>query len=234
MTKIYLADPQASTDFMARIYSSFGLTDAEIDLLSSATMKRDYFYTSPMGRRLFQLDLGQLTLSLIGSPNHAMLDDLASKYENGSPLCEDILTLKRINYKHYIDNSAPVDRAVPRKEKINYNTALPETSLQQILPEESKVDKIEVPEKNVSKTSLFLDAVASLPERKRNDGQGRAASAIAGQFGVSVSTVYQARAVLKYGWAELVEELRQGIPVKTAYKKFLKGKEPATSQAQAG
>ena len=71
--------------------------------------------------------------------------------------------------------------------------------------------------------SAFLDAVASLPERKRNDGQGRAADSVARKFGVSVSTVYQARTVLKNGNTELVNALRDGdIPVKTAYKRLYK------------
>ena len=71
--------------------------------------------------------------------------------------------------------------------------------------------------------SAFLDAVASLPKRKKNDGHGRAADAVARKFGVSVSTVYQARTVLKNGNTELVSALRDGdIPVKTAYKRLYK------------
>ena len=73
------------------------------------------------------------------------------------------------------------------------------------------------------KHSVFLDAVAKLPERKKNDGHGRAAEAVARKFGVSVSTVYQARAVLKSGQTKLINALRDGdIPVKTAYKHLYK------------
>ena len=68
-----------------------------------------------------------------------------------------------------------------------------------------------------------MDAVASLPERKKNDGYGRAAEAVSRKFGVSVSTVYQARAVLKSGQTKLINALRDGdIPVKTAYKSLYK------------
>jgi len=49
------------------------------------------------------------------------------------------------------------------------------------------------------KYSAFLNDVASLPERKKNDGKGRAANAVAEKYGVSVSTVYQARTVIKNG-----------------------------------
>ncbi|MDR0457057.1 MAG: hypothetical protein LBH20_10295 [Treponema sp.] len=58
LTKIYLADPSAQTPVMRDVYLSFELSDSEISLITNARMKRDYFYTSPAGRRLFQLDLG--------------------------------------------------------------------------------------------------------------------------------------------------------------------------------
>jgi len=73
------------------------------------------------------------------------------------------------------------------------------------------------------KHSAFLDAVAALPERKKNDGQGRAAYSVALKFGVSVSTIYQMRTILKNGQMELVNALRnRDIPVKTAYKRLYK------------
>jgi type IV secretion system protein VirB4 len=40
------------------IYALFGLNDAEIDIVASAIPKRDYYYSSPIGRRLFELNLG--------------------------------------------------------------------------------------------------------------------------------------------------------------------------------
>ncbi|GBU28259.1 hypothetical protein R84B8_01817 [Treponema sp. R8-4-B8] len=78
---------------------------------------------------------------------------------------------------------------------------------------------------NPANHSAFLNAVSTLPERKKNDGSGRAAAAVADQFNISVSAVYQARAVLKRGSPELINALRDGdIPVKTAYKILLNKK----------
>jgi len=72
--------------------------------------------------------------------------------------------------------------------------------------------------------NAFFDSVASLPKRKNNDGKGRAADAVAKKFGVCVSTVYQARKVLRTGHFNIVSALRNGdIFIKTAYKKLLKG-----------
>ncbi|MDR2941730.1 MAG: hypothetical protein LBV17_03965 [Treponema sp.] len=235
LTKIYLADNNALTPGMKNYYQEFGLTDAEIELIASATMKRDYFYTSPMGRRLFQLDLGQLTLALIGAPNHALLDELVSSYEPGTPLCAEILAAKGVNYKRYLGEYAPVDPPpVPRQSQIKDSPAPAQLEDQTVMPRETtRVDTTSAANGN----SDFLDAVSKLPERKRNDGQGRAAATVAENFGVSLSTVYQARTVLKYGPPEIIDELRRGvIPVKTAYKRFLKerGREQEEPQQAVG
>ena len=234
LTKIYLADPSAFTEGMLPVYRGFGLTDSEIKLIASSKMKTDYFYTSPLGRRLFQLDLGPLTLALIGAPDHALLDDLSSHYEPGYALCAEILNEKRIKYNHLLEKTAPLDPSPAVRQKplpvraMPIKTALKEETIVKSSTEDS-IHEIKNVLPNVvsdSKYSNFLDAVASLPERKKNDGSGRAAAAVAELYNVSLSTIYQARKILKYGRQDLIDELRRGvIPVKTAYKRMMNDKE---------
>jgi type IV secretion system protein VirB4 len=45
------------------LYTLFGLNGAEIQILKSAVKKRHYYYTSPDGRRLFELALGPLAVA---------------------------------------------------------------------------------------------------------------------------------------------------------------------------
>jgi type IV secretion system protein VirB4 len=45
------------------LYRLIGLNDTEIELLKSAVKKRHYYYTSPEGRRLFELGLGPVALA---------------------------------------------------------------------------------------------------------------------------------------------------------------------------
>ena len=215
LTKIYLADPSALTPAMREVYQSFGLSDSEIALIANARMKRDYFYTSPAGRRLFRLDLGPLTLALVGSPDHALLDDLAARHKAGEALCAKILDAKKIGFRKLLGEDAPVE---PEQEAhlddTNTTAAPPE-------PEESLPETGAEPDGETSKITELLDAVGSLPDRKRNDGSGRAAATIAKRFSVSEAVIYQARKVLKHGSPELVEALRRGeIPVKTAYNRL--------------
>jgi type IV secretory pathway VirB4 component len=65
-TKIYLPDEEALTPAMAKAYSDFGLSETEISILAHAQKKRDYYYRSVKGRRLFQLDLGPVALAFAG------------------------------------------------------------------------------------------------------------------------------------------------------------------------
>jgi type IV secretion system protein VirB4 len=226
LTKIYLADPSALTPGMKEVYREFGLTDSEISLIASATMKQDYFYTSPMGRRLFQLDLGPLTLALIGTPDHALLNKLASMYQPGCPLCAEILAAKNIHYKSLLEKDSsgtvfsPLD-PTPLPRNISVSNKIPPVQIvkqtEVVQPEIQIVNALAA-----DKNSDFFNAVASLPERKRNDGSGRAAAAVAELYKVSLSTVYKARKVIKNGSQELVDSLLRGdIQVKTAYNLLL-------------
>lgn len=66
-TKILLPNASAKMEDNAKLYKSIGLTEREIDLLAMATPKRDYFFTSPAGRRLFQLELGPVALAFVAA-----------------------------------------------------------------------------------------------------------------------------------------------------------------------
>jgi type IV secretion system protein VirB4 len=65
-TKILLPDEEALTPAMREAYRTIGLSDTEIAILARAQKKRDYYYRSVKGRRLFTLGLGPATLALVG------------------------------------------------------------------------------------------------------------------------------------------------------------------------
>jgi type IV secretion system protein TrbE len=65
-TKIYLPDDEALTPFMSETYSKFGLSDAEIQLLAYLQAKRDYYYRSVVGHRVFSLNMGPIALAFAG------------------------------------------------------------------------------------------------------------------------------------------------------------------------
>lgn len=66
-TKIYLPNGDALDPEISAIYRGYGLNEREIEIISMATPKRQYYYKSPMGNRLFELALGPVTLAYCGS-----------------------------------------------------------------------------------------------------------------------------------------------------------------------
>jgi len=62
-TRIFLPNERAAEPQITRIYERFGLNDRQIEILSRATPKRDYYCQSRHGNRLFELGLGQIALA---------------------------------------------------------------------------------------------------------------------------------------------------------------------------
>ena len=211
LTKIYLADPSALTAGMINVYRTFGLTDPEIEIIAQSQMKKDYFYTSPIGRRMFQLDLGSLTLALIGAPDHNLLDKLVSEKGFGIPLCREILSLKGINYQAHIGSDAP--KEVLQKPKKSVRSFPPESQVfvsSQIIKNGFTASK--------TPATDILDAAANIQTRS-NKGEGRAAESLARYLGISPTTLYQAKKILKFGHPELIEQVRKSeITIKKACK----------------
>ncbi len=108
-TKLLLPNPEADLRGTpehpgpADLYRMFGLNDEEISLLKNAEKKRQYYYRSPLGRRVFELGLGPLTLAFVAVSDTDALRDLrkceASSGENW-PL--QWLQQKDIPYEQYL------------------------------------------------------------------------------------------------------------------------------------
>jgi type IV secretion system protein VirB4 len=72
-TKIYLPNKEAKDEHPRRLYESMGMNDREIEILATATEKREYYLRSPLGRRLFSLSLGPVALSFVAVSDAASL-----------------------------------------------------------------------------------------------------------------------------------------------------------------
>lgn len=78
-TRIFLPNPSARDQSVRPIYESFGLNNRQIDIIGMAEPKRDYYYQSPVGARLFELGLGPISLILTGSSSQEdmkLMDDI--------------------------------------------------------------------------------------------------------------------------------------------------------------
>ena len=105
-TRIFLPNERAQEPQTKATYERFGLNARQIELISRATPKRDYYYQSPLGARIFDLGLGPIALSVCGasSPDdQALLDRVLAKtkgdgfatswlQEKGLPWAAELLT----------------------------------------------------------------------------------------------------------------------------------------------
>jgi type IV secretion system protein VirB4 len=66
-TRLLLPNPEARESSSRTLYELIGLNEREIEILAHATVKRQYYYKSPLGCRLFSFGFGPLALSFIGA-----------------------------------------------------------------------------------------------------------------------------------------------------------------------
>ena len=80
-TRIFLPNARAEEPAMAEHYETFGLSDRQIEIIARSTPKRDYYVQTPIGNRLFDLELGPVALAFCASgstADQAAMDDLDS------------------------------------------------------------------------------------------------------------------------------------------------------------
>ena len=83
-TRIFLPNERAQEPQSRETYQRFGLNTRQIELISRATPKRDYYYQSPLGCRVFELGLGPIALALCGAStpeDHQTLDRIQAETE---------------------------------------------------------------------------------------------------------------------------------------------------------
>ncbi len=81
-TRIYLPNDRAREPRSRAFYEALGLNARQMDLIASAAPKRDYYYASRDGRRLFELGLGPAALAFVAASrpeDHALIDTILAE-----------------------------------------------------------------------------------------------------------------------------------------------------------
>src|SRR5262249_10852005 len=76
-TRIYLPNDRARELRSRAFYEALGLNGRQIDLIANATPKRDYYFVSRDGCRMFELGLGVAALCFVGASrpeDHVLID----------------------------------------------------------------------------------------------------------------------------------------------------------------
>ena len=100
-TRIFLPNARACERGQAEIYKAFGLNARQIELISAATPKQDYYLQCPAGNRLFDLKLGPIGLALCasGSKNdQAAVDQTLEACAPGESFAAHWLNVKGLSW----------------------------------------------------------------------------------------------------------------------------------------
>ena len=103
-TKIFLPNVYARDEDTAALYRRMGLNARQIDILATAIPKRQYYYVSEQGRRLYDLALGPFALALVGSSDKesvATIKRLEAKF--GDRWVHEWLAGKGLNFNDYLE-----------------------------------------------------------------------------------------------------------------------------------
>ena len=87
-TKIYLPNPIALQPDATEFYKRFGLNQRQIEILAFGTPKRDYYYTSPLGNRLFDLALDEIQLAYCAGASQERLSLVKALRANSADVWE--------------------------------------------------------------------------------------------------------------------------------------------------
>ena len=115
-SRIFLPNPRALEPGQQKFYREFGLNKTQVSILAASTPKRDYYFQSRAGNRLFDLKLGPVALAFCGAgsqENHAAIDgllekelecDFASQWlaHSGLNWAADLITEQFPNDKEYV------------------------------------------------------------------------------------------------------------------------------------
>jgi type IV secretion system protein VirB4 len=82
-SRIFLPNGRATEPQQLEAYRRFGLNDTQVQLIAHATPKRDYYFQSRAGNRVFDLGLGPIALSICGASSVADLE-AASRIHDSS------------------------------------------------------------------------------------------------------------------------------------------------------
>lgn len=103
-TKIFLPNVYARDDEASVLYRRMGLNPRQIEILATARPKAEYYYISEQGRRLYDLALGPMALSVVGATDKESLGrirELASVY--GDDWIHEWLEMRGLKLADYVN-----------------------------------------------------------------------------------------------------------------------------------
>lgn len=112
--RVFLPNDRAIEPQASAAYERFGLNERQIEILSRATPKRQYYLNSRRGNRLFELGLGPVALALCGTSDpatQALIDRLLAEGE--ADFAARFLASRGLNWAAALLDQFPSPRLEP-------------------------------------------------------------------------------------------------------------------------
>jgi type IV secretion system protein VirB4 len=106
-TKIFLPNIFARDEESSALYRWMGLNNRQVEIIATALPKRQYYYVSEKGRRLYDLALGPLALAFVGASDKESIAAMqALETKHGSEWVNEWLKFRNLNLYDYIEEYA--------------------------------------------------------------------------------------------------------------------------------
>jgi type IV secretion/conjugal transfer VirB4 family ATPase len=118
-SKIFLPNPYARQEDTAAVYRRFGLNERQIEIIAKATPKREYYYVSELGRRLYELALGPLALALIGVSDKDGVAEVRKCEEHfGAGWVDEWLRRRGLSLDQYLEATLKFSKTGSEKKEL--------------------------------------------------------------------------------------------------------------------
>lgn len=106
VTKIFLPNAHACDEDASLLYRRMGLNARQIEILATAIKKRQYYYMSEQGRRLYELAIGPLALAFVGESDKKSLAAIMKMEEKyGEQWVHEWLAARGLKLNDYLEAS---------------------------------------------------------------------------------------------------------------------------------
>ncbi|MEQ1679558.1 MAG: VirB4 family type IV secretion/conjugal transfer ATPase [Nitrospira sp.] len=101
-TKIFLPNVFARDEDTSALYRRMGLNSRQIEILATAIPKRQYYYSSEYGHRLYDLALGPLALAFVGASDKESIAEIRALVEQrGEAWIDEWLASRGLTLRDY-------------------------------------------------------------------------------------------------------------------------------------
>jgi type IV secretion system protein TrbE len=96
--KVFLPNPEARGEHVRNSYLALGLSSREIEIVADSRPRSHYYYSSPLGKRLFSCDLGPVAMALCAATGHPDVTEARELLIKGGEFLDNWLRARGLDH----------------------------------------------------------------------------------------------------------------------------------------